>query len=170
MKKILLTLLAALLLSLPSNAQWFVGGFARFMYSHDSGNSFSLNLAPDIGYSFGTLSVGASVNAYFFRGIDAEIYRPEWRLGLSPYLQYYFLQGEHVSLFLEGGVEFSYYTASDSREMRWAPYVTPGLDISLNDHWSVIGYIGRLEYDSVTKSITLGSDMGSFGLGLYYLF
>ena len=50
------------------------------------------------------------------------------------------------------------------------PYLSPGMEIVLTDHWSFLGTLGRLDYDSFTKSFGFSVDGSAFSAGLYYNF
>ena len=84
----------------------------------------------------------------------------------NPYVEYYFWESGPVSFFVEGGLALTW-----NKGFSYNPYVAPGISFAISDHWSVLGHIGRLGYDSLTQSLQFSiSKAASLGLGLYYSF
>ena len=50
------------------------------------------------------------------------------------------------------------------------PYIGPGLEISLTEHWTLQGTFGRLDYNSYSRTIDFYLDGSAFSAGLYYSF
>lgn len=167
MKNKMLLLAALLLLSVPAQAQWCIGGFVSFSHSWRNKTS-DFSFKPDVSYGFGNVSVGASLILERYSFYDEGRY--DMYFGLAPYVQYYYWSTGPLSLLVEGGVQFTRNIAPDSVYNRWEPYLTPGLEFSLSDHWSLVGYLGRLEYDSYSKTFRIGLDAASFTFGVYYGF
>ena len=167
MRQKLFLLAALLLFSFPLHAQWFVGGAVSFNNSQLN-HTTNINFRPDIGYGFGKVNVGVVFLAEYYRFSEDNV--TEWNLGISPYAQYYFWSSGILSLFLEGGVAFTRYITREEPYTRWVPYLTPGMEITLTDHWSVVGYLGRIGYDSFSKTVEIGVEMENFAVGVYYNF
>ena len=158
---------ALLLLTIPVHAQWVVGGSFSFRTSA-SNKTNDIVFRPDVSYSFGKVSVGATLTVDCYNFYDQ--HRTDWSLGITPYVQYYLWSSGVLSFFLEGGIPYYRTINTDNSSHRFAPYVSPGLEISITDHWSVIGYLGRLEYDTQFKTFQFSAEMDSFGVGVYYSF
>lgn len=167
MRQKVILLAALLLLALPVHAQWTLGGSFSFRASAQNQTS-DITFRPDVSYSFGKVSVGATLTADLYNFHKEK--RTEWTLGITPYVQYYLWSNDVLSIFLEGGIPYYRTVNTDDAYHRFAPYLSPGLEISITDHWSVIGYLGRLEYDTRYKTLQFSAEMDSFGVGVYYSF
>lgn len=165
-----LTILAALLLfCIPLRAQFYLGGAASVAHS-GSYKSLSTSLRPDVGYSFGQLSVGVAVVFETYRSSPDE--NSTTSFGLSPYLQYYVWSSGNFSLYLEGGIgyyRFNSFSPEDSFA-RWAPYLAPGISFAVTEHWSLEGQLGRLEYNSHLRNTEFSWMGDDVRVGLYYTF
>lgn len=160
-----------LFLAIPAQAQWFIGGRASINANFkDKSGGFSLR--PDVGYSFKNISVGvnAIVEYYGYTPSESEKRESNITYGLAPYIQYYFVRLGRVSFYLDGGVEVTRFTAPESAFWRIVPYLSPGIDISLTDHWSFLGTVGRLDYDTYNQSLGFSVDGSAFTAGVYYTF
>ena len=67
-------------------------------------------------------------------------------------------------------MEVSRYISTFTSYWRFVPYLSPGIDIALTDHWSFLGTVGRLDYDSYNQSIGFSVDGSAFSAGVYYTF
>ena len=160
-----------LFLAIPAQAQWFVGGRASLNANfRDKSGGFSLR--PDVGYSFKNISVGvnAIVEYYGYTPSESEKRESNITFGLAPYIQYYFVRLERVSFYLDCGVDVTRYTAPETSFWRFIPYLSPGIDISLTDHWSFLGTLGRLDYDTDNHTLGFSVDGTAFTAGVYYTF
>ena len=167
MKKIILTLIASLLLGIPAMAQWCVGGSINYGASYKE-HTHSINIKPDVSYTFGNVCVGASLTIELF--YDQSNPNPTQSYGISPYVQYYVFSVGPVSLYFEGGVGILNTQYSEGPAWRFTPYINPGLSVELTEHWSVMGYLGRLEYDTYNQYLAFGLEASNFGVGVYYTF
>ncbi len=167
MKRKLFLLVFTLLLALPLHAQWYVGGAAG-VSANFKDHYYGIDLRPDVGYAFDKVSVGVALSISHI-GSQGEV--SSRSLGLTPYVQYYVWSSEVLSIFLEGGCTYSWNSFQDMSPYHcWEPYLSPGLEISISDHWSAVGYIGKLGYDSYLRSIDFNLDASAFQVGLYYSF
>ena len=161
-----------LLLAIPAQAQWFIGGRVSANLNIKE-QSAGFTLRPDFGYTFkNDIAVGLNVviDYYGFTRKADENRATSLTYGLAPYIQYYFVRLGRFSFYLDGGLEVSRYTSPDTTYWRFIPYISPGLGIVLTDHWSFLGTLGRLDYDSYINSISFSLDGGGFSAGLYYTF
>lgn len=166
MTKRLIILLALLLLAVPLRAQWYLGGSVSFHCSQSS-RSNNFTLRPDVGYSWGNWSFGASFAFESFKS-DGDT-KGEIGLEVTPYVEYYFWKSGILSFFVEGGCGFRRFLSSYDSYTQWTPYLKPCLEISLTDHWAVMGSLGKLEYDTHFRSLSFEMDNG-VSVGLYYTF
>lgn len=171
MQKKWLIFVLLLLLAIPAQAQWFIGGRASIIANFRE-KSAGFALRPDVGYSFKNISVGvnAVIDYYGYTPQEGEKRTSNITFGLAPYIQYYFLRLGRVSFYLDTGLEVNRYTAEDDAYWRFIPYISPGLDIAITDHWSFLGTVGRLEYDSYHRYLNFSLDGTGFSAGLYYTF
>ena len=161
-----------LLLAIPAQAQWFIGGRVS-VNANFKEKSGGVVLRPDVGYTFKN-DIAVGVNGIFeyygFTPKPGENRNSNISYGLAPYIQYYFVRIGKVSFYLDGGIEITRQTYPDDAYWRFIPYLSPGLEIVLTDHWSFLGTMGRLDYDSFTKSFGFSVDGSAFSAGLYYTF
>ena len=135
-----------LLLAIPAQAQWFIGGRVS-VNANFKEKSGGVILRPDVGYTFkNDIAVGVNgiFDYYGFTPNPGENRNSNISYGLAPYIQYYFV--------------------------RIGKVLSPGMEIVLTDHWSFLGTLGRLDYDSFTKSFGFCVDGSAFSAGLYYTF
>lgn len=166
MPKRVIIVLALLLLAIPLRAQWYLGGNLSFHRSN-FGQTTIFAFRPDVGYSVGNWSFGASFVIEAYKADDQEVV--DTGLEVAPYVEYYFWNSGILSFFVEGGCGIRRYRSTYENYMQWTPYLKPCLQISLTDHWAVLGSLGKLEYDSHFKSISFEMDNG-VSVGLYYNF
>ena len=174
MKKVIIAIIALLGICLEANAQLYIGGSVYFQNSFKEDSYSSYSITPDIGYGFGDVNVGAMLAAYFnihkTDGLSAVT------LGITPYAEYYFFRSGILSLFVEGGcgIKFNKYIyageSEDVRSMSFNPYIAPGIELDITDHFSVLCHIGRLEWESNMNELNFGISGEALGLGLYYSF
>lgn len=169
MKQRLLLLTVLLLFALPLHAQWCLGG--AFSINHTGRDkSTSLDFRPDVSYSFGRLSVGLSSTINLYSALTDGKKDQTLNFSFTPYLQYTFWSKEPFSFFLEGGLEFARVINDVNTYSHWLPYLTPGVEFSLSEHWALVTYLGRLEYDSHIRRISFNAAFDSITAGLYYYF
>lgn len=171
-KTIIIAIIALLGLSREASAQLYIGGSLTAHASFNNSRSVALSIAPDIGYGFGNWNVGTMLNAYTYR--DQENPGTSLRLSVTPYAEYYFFSAGPVSLFAEAGLGLL-FTNDISDEAPHGqffvnPYLAPGIEISLTDHFSVMCHLGRLEWNSEINDVNLTMSGESLSLGLYYSF
>lgn len=166
-KKHLIVLAILLLAAVPLRAQWYLGG--GLSYSHSKINStHSLNIMPEAGYIFGNVAVGASISVlvYNYTYQDKET---SYNLEISPYVQYFFWESGPLAFYVEGGVGLRRFISTMESYNQFTPYICPGIQITLSEHWCLDSYLGRLSYDTYSQIFSMGIDSG-VGLGLFYNF
>ncbi len=173
MKKTLILIVIALLgFCREASAQLYIGGSLTAHASFNNNRSTALSIAPDIGYGFGNWNVGTMLNAYTYH--DQENPGTSLRLSVTPYAEYYFFSAGPVSLFAEAGIGLLFTNdivdEAPNGQFFVNPYLAPGIEISLTDHFSVMCHLGRLEWNSEINDINLTMSGESLSLGLYYSF
>jgi hypothetical protein len=158
--------------SATAKAQLYVGGSISVGANFNENKYISLDISPDIGYSFGDWCAGASLTMYLNNGDSTP--STDISISIAPYAEYYFWRSGPLSFYLEGGVDVKvnrYYTDTDSSiRTHVAPYLSPGIEISLTDHWSLMCQVGRLEYGIMTQNLNFRLDGEALSLGLYHSF
>ena len=173
MKKVLIIAAIALLgFCLKANAQFYVGGSVSAHFGYSETRFTSFGFSPDIGYGFGDWNVGSTINISTYGDkIDG---LTSLRLGLTPYVEYYIFSAGPVSLFAEGGIAlfFTRYLVAEALENAFFvnPYLAPGIEISLSDHFSVLCHLGRLEWNTEARDFGFSISGEALSLGLYYSF
>ena len=159
MKKTILMAIVGLFAFVHSaSAQFYVGGSFHINSRLSEEKSLYIGFSPDLGYTVGDWCFGSVLDLAIQDGGAA--------FTATPYVEYYFWNSGPVSFFVEGGVGLTW-----DKVFSYNPYVAPGISFAISDHWSVLGHIGRLGYDSLTKSLEFSiSKAASLSLGLYYSF
>ena len=164
-KKIILAMVVLVAFAQVASAQFYIGGSVQFNTEFRGDNPMEIALAPDLGVSFGDWCIGSVFslsgsrnNASGWEGLCFSV---------TPYVEYFFWESGPVSFYVEGGAGLTW----DSSAFSCTPYIAPGICFSLSDHWDVMGLIGGLEYDTLTKSLSFGnSGFSDLSVGLYYTF
>ena len=171
-KTIIIAIIALLGLSREASAQLYIGGSLTAHASFNNNRSIAVSVAPDIGYGIGNWNVGTMLNAYTYH--DQEEPGTSLRLSVTPYAEYYFFSAGPVSLFAEAGIGFLFTNdlvdEAPKGQLFVNPYLAPGIEISLTDHFSVMCHLGRLEWNSEINDISLTMSGESLALGLSYSF
>lgn len=165
-------IVALLLLAIPAQAQWFIGGRVS-LNANFKDKSGGLTFRPDVGYTFkNNIAVGVNGIVDYYGYTDSELEKRVSNItyGLAPYIQYYFVRLGRFSFYLDGGLEITRFASPHNANWRFIPYISPGLEIALTDHWAFLGTLGRLEYDSNIQSLSFSLDGTGFSAGLYYSF
>lgn len=172
LKTVIITAICLIAFSATAKAQLYVGGFFSVGANFNENKYISLDISPDIGYSFGDWSAGASLTLFISKNENSST--PDISVSIAPYAEYYFWRSGPLSFYLEGGVDVKanrYYTDTDSSiKTNVAPYLSPGIEISLTDHWSLMCQVGRLEYGIMTGNLNFRLDGEALSLGLYHSF
>ena len=188
MKKFLMTLAAAFV-AVTMSAQVYVGGSV----SVDSWSSQKLagdqsettfKFMPEIGYNLNEeWAVGAVIGYESNKwsgvkgnslGVGAGF--SENAFTFNPYARYTYLKSGKVSLFVDGGVDFTTASKGDWTEL--ALGVKPGLAVNLTDNISFVSHIGFIGFDQFNpdgddnNTTKVGVDLSGANLsfGLYFNF
>lgn len=167
MKKIF-SVIAAALVAVSVNAQVYVGGSVSvnaWSSQKNAGDKSETTFAimPEIGYNLndewaiGTV-IGYESNKW--TGVEGI---SETAFTFNPYARYTFLKSGKVSLFVDGGVDFTSASKADWTEI--AVGLKPGLAVSLTDNISFVSHLGFIGYDMLNPD---GDDnnISKFGLDL----
>lgn len=158
MKKLLITLLTVITVSVSANAQLYLGGNAGLSVGAASGNTnVSFLIAPEIGYDFNE-SIAAGVALSFSN--PSAFYA-------SPYFRYYFTKAGNCRFLLDAIFD----VGSASSAFSWGAGINPGLAVSLNDHWGIVTHLGRIGVQGIQGSTAFEFRvLGGAGVGFYYHF
>ena len=179
MKKILMTIAAAFV-AVSMNAQVYVGGsvglnaWSSQAPGVDSETTFKL--LPEIGYTINDEWAIGTVIGYEsdkWTGVNGV---SESAFTFNPYARYTFLKAGKVSLFVDGGIDFTTASKADWNEI--AVGLKPGLAVSLTDNISFVSHIGFLGWDQLnpdgddnnTSKFGLDLDGNNLTFGLYFNF
>lgn len=172
MKKIILILVSLAAISLcEARAQLYLGG-SLSLSTRMSENSRFLDVMPEVGYALGDWCVGTVLEFNFSSDGTGETYDAQHAIGFTPYVEYYFWESGPLSFYAEAGCEFRFFRSLNPtfNSTRICPYLAPGLEFSLSDHWSVISQLGQLEWNSNDKSLNFDINGSALSLGLLYTF
>lgn len=145
-----------------ANAQFYVGGsFHVATQFTESQNNTQIGFSPDLGYTIGDWCIGSVFEISSISGLSKS-----FGFTANPYVEYFFWSSGALSFFVEGGVGLTW-----GEHFSCYPYIAPGICFDVSDHWSVLGHIGRLGYDTLSKTLVFTtSGASALSLGLYYSF
>ena len=186
MKKILMTIAAAFV-AVSMSAQVYVGGTVGMasVGSENSDDETVYKLLPEIGYNINDEWAIGTVIGYAKSPIGGvqklgnlkyTSANSESAFIFAPYARYTFVKGKNVSLFLDGGFDFT--SGSDGDYTALSVGLKPGVAVSLGENVSFVAHAGFIGYDSINPDgdnnnvHAWGLDLGSNNLtfGLYFNF
>lgn len=161
-KSILLVIVSLFAFVQAANAQFYVGGsFHVSTQFTESQNNTHIGFSPDLGYTIGDWCIGSVFEVSSISGSTKS-----FGFTANPYVEYFFWSSGALSFFVEGGVGLTW-----GEHFSCNPYLAPGISFDVSDHWSVLGHIGRLGYDTLSKTLVFTtSGASALSLGLYYSF
>ena len=179
MKKIF-SLIAVAFVAMSVNAQVYVGGSVSvnaWSSQKNAGDRSETTFAilPEVGYN---LNDEWAIGAAFGYESDkwAGVMGSENAFTFNPYARYTFLKSGKVSLFVDGGVDFTSASKADWTEI--AVGFKPGLAVSLTDNISFVSHVGFIGWDQYNpdgddnNTSKFGLDLSGANLlfGLYFNF
>lgn len=165
MKKILVVLAAALM-AVTANAQWYVGGSLLFDTAKNTdqyGKSMArIEFAPEVGY---TISDKSALGVSFsFDNIGGGT-----GVEIAPYYRYFMTKMGPVSLFVDGQLLLDFRSLGGGESTStFGLGVAPGIAIPVSDNLSFVGHLGRIGY--YDNSFQIDCSPAHIGMGLYYSF
>lgn len=180
MKKFL-TFAAAVLMSLSAFASdIYVGGSVGVLHNSTT-DVTTANILPEIGYNLSDKAAIATAIGYSYVGNDGV---HNHSFVFDPYVRYTFYKKGMVSLFVDGGVDFSagatHYEHGGDTDASITVGIgfKPGIAVNLNDSFSVVAHTGLLGYTYGNDAAKAGGRFTGGGLdltnaisfGLYYNF
>lgn len=180
MKKIFI-LAAAAMMSLSAFASdLYVGGSVGVLHNATD-DVTTANILPEIGYNLSDRAAIATAIGYSYVGKGGA---HNHSFVFDPYVRYTFYQKGIVSLFVDGGVDFSagvtHYEHGGDNDASITVGIgfKPGIAVNLNDSFSIVAHTGLLGYTYGNKAAKNGNRFTGGGLdlsnaisfGLYYNF
>jgi len=170
MKKIL-SLIAVAFVAMSVNAQVYVGGsvsvnaWSSQKLAGDRSET-TFKILPEVGYNLNDeWAIGAVIGYQSdkWEGVEGIECKSENAFTFNPYARYTFLKSGKVSLFVDGGVDFTTASKADWNEI--AVGFKPGLAVSLTDNISFVSHVGFIGWDQFNPD---GDDnnISKFGLDL----
>ena len=167
MKK-LFSLIAVAFVAMSVNAQVYVGGslgIDAWSSQKNAGDrsETTFTILPEVGYNLNDEWAVGTVIGYVsdkWVGVNGI---SESAFTFNPYARYTYLKAGKVSLFVDGGVDFTTASKADWNEL--AIGLKPGLAVSLSDNISFVSHLGFIGYDVYNPD---GDDnnISKFGLDL----
>ena len=180
MKK-LFSLIAVAFVAMSVNAQVYVGGslgIDAWSSQKNAGDrsETTFTILPEVGYNLNDEWVVGTVIGYVsdkWTGVNGI---SESAFTFNPYARYTYLKAGKVSLFVDGGVDFTTASKADWNEL--AIGLKPGLAVSLSDNISFVSHLGFIGYDVLNpdgddnNTSKFGLDLSGNNLtfGLYFNF
>lgn len=180
MKK-LFSLIAVAFVAMSVNAQVYVGGSLGINAWSSQKNAgdrseTTFTILPEVGYNLNDEWAVGTVIGYVsdkWVGVNGI---SESAFTFNPYARYTYLKAGKVSLFVDGGVDFTTASKADWNEL--AIGLKPGLAVSLSDNISFVSHLGFIGYDVLnpdgddnnTSKFGLNLDGNNLTFGLYFNF
>lgn len=180
MKK-LFSLIAVAFVAMSVNAQVYVGGSLGINAWSSQKNAgdrseTTFTILPEVGYNLNDEWAVGTVIGYVsdkWTGVNGI---SESAFTFNPYARYTYLKAGKVSLFVDGGVDFTTASKADWNEL--AIGLKPGLAVSLSDNISFVSHLGFIGYDVLNpdgddnNTSKFGLDLSGNNLtfGLYFNF
>lgn len=180
MKK-LFSLIAVAFVAMSVNAQVYVGGslgIDAWSSQKNAGDrsETTFTILPEVGYNLNDEWAVGTVIGYVsdkWVGVNGI---SESAFTFNPYARYTYLKAGKVSLFVDGGVDFTTASKADWNEL--AIGLKPGLAVSLSDNISFVSHLGFIGYDVLnpdgddnnTSKFGLDLDGNNLTFGLYFNF
>jgi hypothetical protein len=180
MKK-LFSLIAVAFVAMSVNAQVYVGGslgIDAWSSQKNAGDrsETTFTILPEVGYNLNDEWAVGTVIGYVsdkWVGVNGI---SESAFTFNPYARYTYLKAGKVSLFVDGGVDFTTASKADWNEL--AIGLKPGLAVSLSDNISFVSHLGFIGYDVLNpdgddnNTSKFGLDLSGNNLtfGLYFNF
>lgn len=163
------------------NAQVYVGGslgIDAWSSQKNAGDrsETTFTILPEVGYNLNDEWAVGTVIGYVsdkWVGVNGI---SESAFTFNPYARYTYLKAGKVSLFVDGGVDFTTASKADWNEL--AIGLKPGLAVSLSDNISFVSHLGFIGYDVLNpdgddnNTSKFGLDLSGNNLtfGLYFNF
>ena len=156
--------LAAAFVAVSMNAQMYVGGGVGFQsVSHDGNSETAFTLLPEVGYNLDeNMSLGM-VFGYGEKGKDENKIKV---FTINPYLRYNLVKFDNVSLFVDGGFDFTNTKYHAYKNNTWGLGVKPGVAVNLNEKISFVAHMGFLGYRSSKDDTDGAKAYNTVGLAL----
>lgn len=180
MKK-LFSLIAVAFVAMSVNAQVYVGGSLGINAWSSQKNAgdrseTTFTILPEVGYNLNDEWAVGTVIGYVsdkWTGVNGI---SESAFTFNPYARYTYLKAGKVSLFVDGGVDFTTASKADWNEL--AIGLKPGLAVSLSDNISFVSHLGFIGYDVLnpdgddnnTSKFGLDLNGNNLTFGLYFNF
>lgn len=180
MKK-LFSLIAVAFVAMSVNAQVYVGGSLGINAWSSQKNAgdrseTTFTILPEVGYNLNDEWAVGTVIGYVsdkWTGVNGI---SESAFTFNPYARYTYLKAGKVSLFVDGGVDFTTASKADWNEL--AIGLKPGVAVSLSDNISFVSHLGFIGYDVLnpdgddnnTSKFGLDLNGNNLTFGLYFNF
>lgn len=166
MKKLVFTLMVALLAIIGADAQVYVGG--SFNLTHDKNiDRTNFTIAPEVGYNLNkTWAIAAEIGYTHVKqdGVKANAFN------FAPYARYSFFEKGIIRLFLDGCVGVSTYAKEyDDNINGFEIGIKPGIALEICKNLTFVakygfaGYRDDYKYANSTSGISLSSEDLNFG-------
>lgn len=176
MKKIVLTMMAAMV-AVVMDAQIYAGGSVGFQtVSHDGNSTTAFTLKPEVGYNLNEDWAIGMAFGYSEKGKDESKVKT---FIINPYVRYNAVKLDKVTLFLDGAFEYKNTKFDNYKENEWGLGVKPGISVALTDKLSMVSHMGFIGYKSskpdfdgakATNTFGVDVDASHLDFGLYYSF
>ena len=163
------------------NAQVYVGGSLGINAWSSQKNAgdrseTTFTILPEVGYNLNDEWAVGTVIGYVsdkWTGVNGI---SESAFTFNPYARYTYLKAGKVSLFVDGGVDFTTASKADWNEL--AIGLKPGVAVSLSDNISFVSHLGFIGYDVLnpdgddnnTSKFGLDLNGNNLTFGLYFNF
>lgn len=166
MKKLVFTLVVALMAIMSADAQVYVGG--SFNLTHDkNADATNFTIAPEVGYNLNkNWAIAAEIGYTHLKRREIKTNA----FSFAPYARFSFFEKGIIRLFLDGGVGISTYKEEDEDNVNGFEIgIKPGIALELCKNLTFVtkygfaGYRDDYKYGNSVSGIGLSSEDLSFG-------
>lgn len=176
MKKILLMAFFAVA-AVGANAQVYLGGSLNLGTTNvkegdlDGVSTTTFSITPEIGYNItDAFAIGAEVG---FGTSKTEDHKARNKWTVAPYVRYSFAElGNNVKLFADVFFAYNWLSQGDADWDGFEVGLRPGINVALNDKWSLVGKMTLFSYSKYDelKTTTFAFQPSEVSLGVVYNF
>ena len=175
MKKILMTMVAALGLAISANAQVYVGG-GFSVKGNDNGQTTytTYKFLPEVGYN---LNDNWAAGVAF--GWSGATKGGDKTIAVNPYARFTPIHTKFINLFVDGGFGYAHGYGNKERDLDiWSVGLRPGVAVNLSERLSFVSHVGFLGWSqhkvsgatNKTSEYGLNLDGNDISFSLYYNF
>lgn len=172
MKKFIMTLVAAVAMTVSANAQVFVGGELGVASSKqgDAESVTTYRVLPEIGYNINEdWAIGTTIGWGKGKPVNIEGESRNY-FTVDPYVRYTFVHTKYINAFVDGGFGYAHYNhahnTANASVNQWNVGLKPGIEVNLNKKVSFVAHVGFLGWKESKADVDGAKANDAWGLDL----